>query len=490
MRARPMRAAPAMMRTVPREAAIVGAGPAGLLTALMLAQRGWEKISIFDSRPAPPLPDDQCWGVGERSYQLGLNGRGQKALRTFGAFDRIDKFSASVNGRLSFDKDWKPVESRLKPPGTPGAEKSYVTRVLQRDRLQSCLLEDVRELPQVDIRFGIGCNGVDISGDKPRLDLCKPSSEDGDDGCDITVPMQTRSFDLVVGADGVRSSIRESLAESPLTNTKTVRFENRNERRYKTLPLHPSAVSGTSPDLNWGSQNKSLGLGMDALPTMEGEMVAVLLFKPETPVRKTIESLSSGAEARRFLRESLPALDPYLRDDDLARFVKRPISRLPSFQLVQGDIHYSLNEGGVVLLGDSIKAVKPYFGQGANSALEDVVVLSKSLEDTADDPAAAAASYNAARAEDARALVKTSRSFDGRGPLGTARFLLPLLLDIQLNKRFPALFSPPMLRGLQDERNTFSGLRRRKRRERALLLALLAGAAGGARAAVLFAMRR
>eukprot|EP00971_Amphidinium_carterae_P158777 3147844-Amphidinium_carterae.1 len=28
--------------------------------------------------------------------------------------------------------------------------------------------------------------------------------------------------------------------------------------------------------------------------------------------------------------------------------------------------------GAVVLLGDSIKTVKPYFGQGANSALEEL----------------------------------------------------------------------------------------------------------------------
>ena len=48
-----------------------------------------------------------------------------------------------------------------------------------------------------------------------------------------------------------------------------------------------------------------------------------------------------------------------------------------------------------------------------------------------------------------RTQVRISRSFDGKGPLGTARFLLPLLLDIQLNKLLPALFTPPMLRALQ-----------------------------------------
>ena len=60
---------------------------------------------------------------------------------------------------------------------------------------------------------------------------------------------------------------------------------------------------------------------------------------------------------------------------------------------------------------------------------------------------------------------------------------MPLLLDIQLNKLLPALFSPPILRALQDERNSFSALAKRKRKERALLLALVAAAGVVLRAA-------
>ena len=39
---------------------------------------------------------------------------------------------------------------------------------------------------------------------------------------------------------------------------------------------------------------------MDALPTMEGEMVGVLLFKPGSAVATTIENLEDGPAARRF----------------------------------------------------------------------------------------------------------------------------------------------------------------------------------------------
>ena len=73
-----------------------------------------------------------------------------------------------------------------------------------------------------------------------------------------------------IGADGVRSSAREALCGAPGSTTRTVRYADDNERRYKTIQFHPSAVAGTASDLNWGYSNKTLELGMDALPTMEG----------------------------------------------------------------------------------------------------------------------------------------------------------------------------------------------------------------------------
>ena len=534
---------------VSKKACIVGGGPAGLLSAIMLARRGWEQIEVLDVLAPPPKPDDPTWAVGERSYQLGLNGRGQNSLAFFDCLDAVDPYAAFARGRLSFVKvegdkssqkvraspsarsptevsaagvgsanGYTPTESRLKAPGTPGAEKTYTTRVLQRDRLQACLLEEIgaRYSDRISIHHQTKCVGVDLSGAKPRVlrDDTAAAAGQGDSAEGGGSEEAVSSYDLIVGADGVRSAVRESLEAAAVTKpadgfvtgaTKTVRFAEKNERRYKTLPLHPSAVPGTPTDLNWGFRNASLGLGMDALPTREGEMVAVLLFKPGSEVYDTIESLRTAAEARAFLSDAMPPLVPYLRDADLERFVQRPVSRLPTFQLVEGDIHRVTDGrtdgrtdrptdsggggggggGGVVLLGDAIKAVKPYFGQGANSALEDVVVLDGCLDACGDDaPAAVAAEFTRRRAEDARALVRVSRSFDHPGPLGTARFLVPLLLDIQLNKLLPALFSPPLLRGLQDERNTFVGLVERKRKERAVLIGLIASVSYLVRAAV------
>lgn len=69
---------------------VVGSGPAGLSTALMLAQRGYRQISIYESRERPPTADDgAAWADTERSYNVGLNGRGQSALKRLGLMEKV-----------------------------------------------------------------------------------------------------------------------------------------------------------------------------------------------------------------------------------------------------------------------------------------------------------------------------------------------------------------------------------------------------------------
>lgn len=230
----------------------------------MLARRGYD-VDVFDALPAPPPASDPAWGAGERSYQLGLNGRGQTALRALGCMDRIDGYAASVNGRLSFTSGEAEggqafTETRLKPPGTPGAEKTYVTRVMQRDRLQACLLEEVAEkYHNIRVTHGVSCIGVDLHGERPELELrpCEPvaAPEGEPEGCEVQAEgARTAAYDLVIGADGVQSGVRDSLCGAAGSATRTVRFEDTNERRYKTIPFHPSAVDGTPTDLNWGAR--------------------------------------------------------------------------------------------------------------------------------------------------------------------------------------------------------------------------------------------
>jgi len=89
----------------PTTTVVVGAGPAGLATAISLARRGWKDVQVIDRLPPPPALDDlETWSDTARFYLIGIGGRGARALRTIGAWDAVEPYTQPVAGR----KDWSP----------------------------------------------------------------------------------------------------------------------------------------------------------------------------------------------------------------------------------------------------------------------------------------------------------------------------------------------------------------------------------------------
>ena len=130
-----------------------------------------------------------------------------------------------------------------------------------------------------------------------------------------------------------------------------------------------------------------------------------------------------------------------------------------------------------MLLGDAIHTVKPYFGLGANSALEDVVALRTALDEQPNSLADALATFSEARAGEAAALVRLSRELDRPGLLGFVTFILPIILDGLFHSAAPQYFEKNTIALLQRDGVTFQGVARRKRRDRALQVATLLTAA-------------
>ena len=92
---------------------IIGGGPAGLASAIMLARRGYTKVRVYDRLLEPPAPDDaSVWNdfENERNYNIGVSGRGQKALEQLEVLSKIDFYSAKCIGRM----EWSPEN-----PGEP-----------------------------------------------------------------------------------------------------------------------------------------------------------------------------------------------------------------------------------------------------------------------------------------------------------------------------------------------------------------------------------
>lgn len=87
---------------------------------------------------------------------IGLNGRGQAVLRDLDVMDRIDTASSLVLGRLDWQPDSDPDSPKLTRYTTT---RTYKTRCIQRDRLASCLLQELREKYShaVSVQFDARC---------------------------------------------------------------------------------------------------------------------------------------------------------------------------------------------------------------------------------------------------------------------------------------------------------------------------------------------
>ncbi len=79
----------------PQHITIIGAGPVGALTALYLAQRGYQ-VEVFEKR----ADMRSCDISAGRSINLALSSRGIHALKEVGVMDKIDTMLIPMQGRV------------------------------------------------------------------------------------------------------------------------------------------------------------------------------------------------------------------------------------------------------------------------------------------------------------------------------------------------------------------------------------------------------
>lgn len=118
--------------------------------------------------------------------------------------------------------------------------------------------------------------------------------------------------------------------------------------------------------------------------------------------------------------------------------------------------------------------VKPYFGLGANSALEDVKILSDCIDET-ENMKQAVHLFSKRRAKDSETLVRISRELDRPGTLGTITFIIPIILDAIFSKIAPKIFAPNIITMLQKDDMTFEQVARRKRLDRIVQVGIIGG---------------
>jgi len=459
--------------TSPPLTAIIGAGPAGLATAIMLARLGTANIHVYERLPPPAATDDAAaWSDTAKFYLIGLGGRGQKALRELGggAWERVERRCVTVLGR----KDWAPgagVDEGVER--IFGDDRPYKTKVLARDMLAGVLREVAMDEydDAISLHYHTEMVGVRWEEREEReTAVVTVQTEDG-------VRTDVRCA-LLVGADGTARTLAAAMESHTAPNdgapndtprVRVVRYDDDNRRVYKTVPMKLPDSKTWRKDVNYSARTKDGRVVLDALPaTTAGDYCAVLLLKADDEYARPH---TDPVGLRALLDETLPQFSPLVSDDSLASVADKPPSNIPRFRYVGPQLH--TRGGSTVLLGDAIHTVKPYFGLGVNSALEDVLSLRDALERHPTDRPTALIDYSRERAGEAEALVRISRGLDRPGLLGFLTFVLPIILDGIFHGAAPHVFELNTIALLQRDGISFVEVGRLKRRDRVLQVAVI-----------------
>ncbi|MFI5712474.1 FAD-dependent oxidoreductase [Kribbella sp. NPDC051620] len=344
--------------------AIVGAGLAGSLLGCYLARRGLS-VDLYERRPDPRVGQPERG----RSINLAISERGLDALRRIGLVESVMTDALPMKGRMIH-----PVAGQL-DFHQYSASGDRAINSISRGTLNNSLLDAAAAAPGVSVHF---------EHRLVELDSCTGSMVFETPGGKVKV-----SADVVLGADGAGSAVREQLlAEGAVVES--VEFLDYGYKEL-SIPAVDGAFALDPGALHIWPRGTSM---MIALPNPDRSFTCTL-FWPAGDFDALSNAVSIEAHFRTHYPDLLP-LAPSLVDD----YLHNPVGVLGTVHTQPWQAH-----GRTALIGDAAHAIVPFYGQGANCAFEDVVELDRCLADTGGSWARALPLYEHRRRENTEAIA-------------------------------------------------------------------------------------
>ncbi|MCI0488227.1 MAG: FAD-dependent monooxygenase [Blastocatellia bacterium] len=307
---------------------IVGGGIAGLTLAAFLRRTGISIDLIERAEEWKPV------GAG---ITLGINA--VRILSQLGLYEQLLKSGQAIHqGRISDERGrtLNRIDFRLL------AKKYGVESVaLHRADLHDALLGAIAG-SNINVRLGTTLKRLEDGGDSARVELSDGSTE---------------RYDLVVGADGINSQVRELLlGEIPL------RYSGYTCWRFVIEPDFDFDREMTTEMWGRGKRFGIVPIGRENI-----YCYTTMNAGPRAPEYETV-NLDRFREMYKEFGSIVPLILRAIRSRD---------------QLIQNDLEdiyvEQWHKGRVVLIGDAAHALTPNMGQGAAMAIEDAFVLATCL---------------------------------------------------------------------------------------------------------------
>lgn len=345
---------------------IVGGGIGGLTSAIALGQRGF-KTEVIEKDP-----DWSVYGVGIIQQS--------NVVRAVAALGIIDDYIEAGFG-YDFVEVYKPDGELAARIPSPRLVEQYPAQLgISRPALQKVLADRAR-----------------AEGAEVRLGIVVDELHDDGSGVDVTFSDGTsQRYDIVIGADGVYSQMRETLfpdADKP-------QFAGQSVWRYNFDK--PGDVDCLC------AYEGPIGMG---LVPLSNELMYMFVTTPE-PGNPRYPRAGIAKSMRDKLASAPPRmaeLAQQITDDE--GVVYKPLE----WHFMNSDWY----KGRVVLIGDAAHGTTPHLGQGAGMAIEDSLVLAEELAQ-AESVERAFANFQKRRFDRCKYIVESSvaicNSQLGRGP--------------------------------------------------------------------------
>ena len=404
-----------------KDVVIIGAGLAGTLMAIRLAQRG-HKVDLYEKRPDLRKTDISAG----RSINLALSDRGLQALAMADLDEKARELVIPMYGRMIHGQDGSEKLYRYS-----GRKEDWINSI-SRPGLNALLLDEADKYDNLNLFFNHDSSKVDTINKTIQI-----YAQDGTVNLDV-------HDKIVIGADGAGSSLRREMQRR--SNQLRYNFSQTFlDTGYKELCLPAGADGFFQIEKNALHIWPRDGFMMIALPNLDASFTVTLFMRFDGP--NGFDSIQSDDHIHALFDENFGDVKN-LFPDLIHEYRTNPSSSLGTIRCYPWQI-----DGQFLLIGDAAHAIVPFYGQGMNCSFEDCLVLDQCISKNEGNWEAIFKDYQSIRKQDADAIADLAEDnfYEMRDATADPIFNRKRQIELKLEQQYPEYYSKYSLVTFKEE---------------------------------------